>query len=503
MNAEPNDQDPEKTPVESSSRSKGCELRRFDPRQFLTRSRLDIVLKYLFFRSLSGAADRAQWEAFYRKHIQDRTGGTEPPDNFQEQDTIKGTVDDYVLACETLFRSFQRDGFDPSYPIPVSVSQKLLNGAHRIACALATDNTVVVAPVRRGTRPPWGFQWFLDRGYPHDLKAALLYHYAHLTTRAVGVMILWGPAVRHWQEILKGLKKKVGIVGWLDLSFEENPAAFESIVHDIYSLQWQDLEQANIRRKTILLNQSQRVFRVVLVEDLFDHPRRFLKKLTTCRNTIRSKLDRIIPEDAFCTCHASSNERESNYLIELLLGPGSRKHQMMRVRGQPRLEFAGWLFKLANELERHGLSREEICIVGSSPLEVIGIRNSTDLDITVTSGLRKRFSSGITHLNDWLDIVTKGYARALDHPPISDDQLIQDSKHHFWFRGFKFADVDIVLRRKARQRRPKDLADVDAARKFFLLDAGERAQGFAAHGPGIDLIAYLVGRERDSRAGRL
>jgi len=479
------------------------ESRPFDARALVTRCRLDIVLKYLFFRSLSGTADRAHWEFFYRKHILDRTNGIEPRDRFQKTESNKRSADDYVLACEELLRSFKSNGFDPTYPVPVSADNKLLNGAHRIACALATEHKVFVKPSERGVSRSWGFQWFLKRGYPRDVLAALLYQYARLTRRAIGVLILWGPAMEAWSEVLASLKDQVGVVGWLDLSFETNPSAFESILYDIYSLQWQDLEQSNIRRKAILLNQSRRTFRMVLVEDLFNDQRVFLKKLRQQRDTLRGNLDKIIPEEAFCTCHASSKQKEASYLVELLLGQGSRKHQRLRGRGQLRPEFGTWLFKLADALSRYGLSRHDVCIVGSSPLEVVGVRNATDIDITVASRFRKRFGPGITHLEEWLDIVTAGYARSADRPRISDDELIDDPQHHFWFRGFKFADIDIVLRRKAWQGRAKDIADVEAANKLLSPAAVKKAQSIGTNAAGLDLISYLVRRERESEAGRL
>jgi hypothetical protein len=481
----------------------GAELIQMDPREALTRSRLDLVLKYLFFRSLAGAGDRSRWESFYRRHILDRTNGVEPRDSFQKTHSEKFSVDHYVSGCADLLRSFQSRGFSPSYPIPLGTDQKPLNGAHRIACALATQNPILVAPVQLGCRKPWGFRWFLERGYPPDLLADLLYHYAHLTTKAIGTMILWGPIMPQWRQVMNDLKGKVGLVGWLDFSFEENPFAFESIVHDMYALQWKDLDQANIRRKTILLNQSRRMFRLLLVEDLFDNQKTFRRALTAVRSNVRKSLSHLVPKESFCTCHAAVTEIESSYLVELLLGYGSRKHHALRRSGQPRRQFGEWLFQLARELSRHGLARHDVCIVGSSPLEVIGLRDSTDIDITVTSEARRRFGRGVTHLNSWLDLVTRGYARSLDHAAISDDELINDPRHHFWFRGFKFADVQLVLRRKASQKRPKDLADVRAAEKLLNHKPGKGIAYRSSGTCGSGLISYLVRREQELGAERI
>ncbi len=470
------------------------DVQRMEARGLVTRYRLDLVLKYLFFKSLESGSERTEWEPFYRKHIFDRIAGVEFP---------KRSVEDFVSNCEVLLQSLRSKGFDPAQPISVFPDKSILNGAHRIACALATGNDVIVSPLERGISRTWDFRWFLERDYPQDVLAELLYHYSLLTRRALGIIILWGPLVRVWTRLTRELEHEMGVVGWLDLSFENLPSAFESIVRDMYSLQWGKLEQSHIRRKIIMLNQSRRVFRVLLVESLSEDGVTFTEQLQTVRDRIRCDYDHHIPNEAFCTCHASTSEEESRYLIELLLSSGSRKHRLLRSRGQPRTEFNEWLFKLAGELSKHGLSRNDVCIVGSSPLEVVGIRNSTNIDITLALRFRKRFGPGITHLNDWLDIVTEGYPRSSNDQQISDDQLIYDARNHFWYRGFKFASVDIVLKRKAFQARPKDLADVEAAKRFFSVETDREYQSGIANEDGAELISFLTMREKELKGERL
>ena len=41
-----------------------------------------------------------------------------------------------------------------------------------------------------------------------------------------------------------------------------------------------------------------------------------------------------------------------------------------------------------------------------------------------------------------------GYHRSHERPVISDDELIDNPDHHFMFRGFKFANPEIVLEQK-------------------------------------------------------
>jgi hypothetical protein len=141
--------------------------------------------------------------------------------------------------------------------------------------------------------------------------------------------------------------------------------------------------------------------------------------------------------------------------------------------------------------------------VGSSPLEVVGIRNSTDIDITIAARFLEQFGAGVTHLCDWLDIVTETYSRSHRRAPIADDELIYDAQHHFWYRGFKFASTDIVLERKAFQARPTDLADVEAWKRFFAQSAANEPLNCYASENGTGLISFLIEREKELKSGRL
>lgn len=89
-------------------------------------------------------------------------------------DVWKQTIDHYVSAASTLYRSMVQGGFDDRCPIPVDPFGEILNGSHRLACALALDLESV--PVDQKNRPvwapPWGEAWFKDNGLePRELEA--------------------------------------------------------------------------------------------------------------------------------------------------------------------------------------------------------------------------------------------------------------------------------------------------------------------------------------------
>lgn len=127
-----------------------------DPRTLLSPRRLDIALKHRFFRHLRDGGD-AQADHLYRWHIDQRTGG-------HERRSWKRRVEDYVTAARDLLAAMQANGFDVDHPIRFGSNDVLMDGAHRLACAVLLDCPVaVMRSDKPGQAAAWDFRWFMDR----------------------------------------------------------------------------------------------------------------------------------------------------------------------------------------------------------------------------------------------------------------------------------------------------------------------------------------------------
>jgi hypothetical protein len=158
-----------------------------------TPERLDLVVKYRFFRSLEHGFNRAAAEDCYRQHISKRTDGVEPAD-YEGVPSLKKNLEDYVFSCEKLLSSMSRDGFKSGTSVPVSkYGNYLLNGAHRVACAASLGELVHVEliPLSAGR---WDMTWFEMHGFSRDDRLQILHDLVDVAPERCIPFVLWAPA---------------------------------------------------------------------------------------------------------------------------------------------------------------------------------------------------------------------------------------------------------------------------------------------------------------------
>lgn len=125
----------------------------------VTPRRLDLAVKWRFFNSLLSGQDFDAGR-IYRWHIEARSGHRMQA-GFAT-DRWKRTTDDYVASARRLLISMSQ-GFAYEYAIPIDPNGELLDGSHRVACAVALGfkEIPVTRELRDAWAPAWGFDWFV------------------------------------------------------------------------------------------------------------------------------------------------------------------------------------------------------------------------------------------------------------------------------------------------------------------------------------------------------
>lgn len=142
---------------------------------------MDIAVKYQFFKALCGGDD-PEAESLYRWHIEARSGARMNAGLATDQ--WKRSVDNYVEAARELFASMKLEGFKIGFPVMIDPDGEILNGSHRVACALALGiGEVAVLPCQRHVwAPAWDADWFREAGMAEDRVDELSACLRQLTT---------------------------------------------------------------------------------------------------------------------------------------------------------------------------------------------------------------------------------------------------------------------------------------------------------------------------------
>jgi hypothetical protein len=421
--------------------------------------RLDLIIKYLYVKSYFDKIDREYYIDLYKRHIAFRTGGVEDK---------KKSLDDYINNFDKLIISIEKHGFKKEHAIPVSTTNGIiLNGAHRLACCIYfKSDCYIYYKDQEGIK--WDYEWLKKYKFQDDLS--IIYkHYIDLKPNETFIAILWGSSKNEWSKIVDYIRKKYKIIG--DKEFSLNKQALSNVVEDIYSYEFGVYPSARIKEKIRYLSTYPLLISLVVIN--IDNATYNLKdgkpvcfELESLKNEIRMILENKVNVDKFITLHTSDNKQHTKHISNILLNDFSLTNLMNRRKIEYRKIFLEWLDEYSKILIKYKIDPDNCCIVGSSSLEVMGLRNSTDIDFVLKSNFRDgKFSDKFQALSENVDIVSLGYHNHTDdRQTINDDELINDFRKHFYFRGLKFASIKIIRDRKAYQRRPKDMKDV------FLID---------------------------------
>jgi hypothetical protein len=138
------------------------------PLEFFCDDRLDLVCKYLLFKSIKECDLNPTIVDLYCQHILLRTNAIERNDAYNKNCPQKNNIDEYLQSAINLFRSMESNGFDSNYPIPYN-SNGILNGAHRIACAVCLNLDIYCKYINNNhARKKWGIDWFINNNFTSE-----------------------------------------------------------------------------------------------------------------------------------------------------------------------------------------------------------------------------------------------------------------------------------------------------------------------------------------------
>lgn len=431
------------------------------PRELLSSKRLDLAVRYLVAKDIKNNIRNEANLSLYSRMILSRSGAREEEDYFSEYKR-EGT-EAFLAAMRDLCKSMKDRGYDKKKFLPVGDNGIFLNGAHRTAAALALEEKIWVKHFHgQNGNEDFGIDWFEKNGFNEEDKIRILRAYADLYAKC-GIMLLFAPCEEHWEYLKKQLAKQMTIVGTVDLDFSDNYIAFDNLLREIYSDPlWRNVY---IDRKAELLKMSKLKLRVLLVSDEGFTNCNLYETMKSAKLELRDRMY-FDTDIAPVVMHGSDSAEEFLHLKQIVLSVNNLKHLRMRVARNYSEDFIRRMEQLKQLLKERGIRQDDVCISGSSGLEIFGLRKARDLDFFVNENVRKQYGEITISWTDEIEYVRKNSIQISNELLYEDDLLIEDDNWHYVFYGLKFVNLSVLCQKKKYNGREKDIRDV---RLFELL----------------------------------
>lgn len=431
------------------------ELKNISPKDMLHHYRLDLAVRYLLAKDIVFGIENPANLSLYSRMILVRTGANEG--NQYYFDSKRNGTKEYIEAMKKLCKKMQKSGFTQEGYIPVGDNGVFLNGAHRIASALALEENIWVSRfIGENGNTDFTIEWFEKNGFNTDDKIRILRAYADLYENC-GVILLFAPCMGQWSYIEAQLKKEMCIVGSVDLDFTDNYIAFENLFREIYSDPlWRNVY---IDRKLELLKMSKLKIRLVLVSDEEFEDRSLYKTIENVKLELRDNMY-FETDIAPIVMHGSNSRGEFIHLKEILLSVNNLRHLKWRVTRNYSESFIERLERLKSLLAEKHISQHDICICGSSGWEIFGLRKAVDTDFIVDDYYREKYGETTQPWDDDIHYTRRNSIQISDEIIYEDNLLIHDDNYYYMFNGLKFVNICLMSKKKTYDKRSKDIKDV-------------------------------------------
>ena len=423
-----------------------------DVRSIITPSRLDVFTKTAFVRGqLSGEGER--WASLLYSQYLDCI---EPKNGFSENGT-KFSLEDYVKDFRSLIESLRTHGFDCKFGcIPIG-SDGIVNGSHRTAASLVMGLQVCVEESHEKNQK-YDYKFLREVDLNPDLIDAVILDYCNQFSN-IKILCLIGCEKNKFDEIVLGLEKTNKIIYTQEIELSNIGA--RRIIQILYGLNdwWSEdlieplfLERFSTNKKKISF--------------IFFHEES-LEKVFGLKAKIRQNLH---PGISFKTIHSTDNQVESIRVAQCVLNANS-VHYLNNAPIGSENNLSGILTSEFSKMPK--LNRDKLVVVGSSVLEMYGIRQAADIDVI--------------HADSESELIQKSKVVSSHNKeyrffPLDISDLINDPRLYFYSNGVKFMSLSILLFFKLNRYENKDIEDVKNVLDYKFgasLYSQKRTQGLA------------------------
>lgn len=407
---------------------KQYEVEIVNPIVFFTSDRIDIIIKYLYAISILSGKGQDFYKKLYLDHINAFNGFVEA------DDTNKVGSESFDNNFRALLKSIQEHGFDDKHIIPVQANGIPLDGAHRIAIAMALGLQVKTFKICDTKPVCFNLAFFNNRGMENFEIDFIAEQYAHIKPNVFLVMV-WPIAKGHQKEIENVLSKSGTIIYQKDIRLTMN--GMVNLQRQVYQKeQWlgsysNDFEGVWLKASQCYSEDGK--MRVFLYESTAN--------LIQVKEEIRSLFN--IGKHSV---HINDTHEETIELANILFNNNS----ILFLNCATRKNLNKYRKLLSEYKKAIPIPNvDDFAIIGGVMSE-FGIRDANDLDYITTN------SSFPDHITSKIEKETK----KLKYTNVKISELIYNPRHYFKVNGLKFVCPQIILEIKKTRNNDSDKEDI-------------------------------------------
>jgi len=425
-----------------------------DPFQLLKHNRFDIAAKHIYARHREKGVESDWHKKLYIEHIKVLNGGF-------EINPKKDNINDFLSHFNNLLDSIKEKGYDQKNLLPITNEDYLVEGAHRLtACLLYNIKPFCNISNEKVYNLSSDFFKNRKRYIPTGLMTKWLdpiaVEYAKLKKNTYLIMI-FPSALGKETEIKKILSEYGNIVYKKEINLRKYGKI--NFIRNIYPNEWWLGSWKNgymgAKKKAdwcfkkdgptgIYLYESDDAAKIKVAKeklrDLFSLDKTTNKQKKLARSS---------------AVHINDTHEETVKLSQLLFNENGI-HFLNNSKPAYFKKFEKNLKTFKNWVKKNNLDIDDFCIVSSSCLSLYGIRDANDIDFIYFKQLNPIKEKGLGNHNE-----------EIDNYPEKKDEIIFNPQNHFFYKGIKFASIDIIKNMKLKRGEIKDKIDLKLIEDFI------------------------------------
>jgi len=405
------------------------------PAQLLSSRRFDVIIKYLYlkYRDLGVHVD---WvKDIYIDHIRAFSGG-----KFREGDSSgKDSLEKYFSAFDAITDSVKRLGFNDENSIVSASDEKvIIDGAHRLAACLYYNSNISCF-LFEVKSPSYDFQYFKNRGMK---SSSLDFAALEFTKLKSGTYILTiFPVAKGKDSQIDSIIEHYGKIYYKkDVYFNKN-GALNFVRQLYYGEPWAgDFSKGFPGER----HKASQCFRKDMPLKAYFFEANSLEEVKACKKEIRDLFN-----FGNNSAHATDEREETIRIAEQLLNNNSINFFNNSTYAYNK-KLEGLFLKYRKWIEKQAYNKDNFCIDAGAVLNIYGIREARDMDF---------LHFGYENLDTGDNEINSHQSEQVYYKD-SPEEIIFNPANHFYYNGFKFTAINVLMKMKLNRNETKDKRDV-------------------------------------------